>query len=76
MPHTNQVLLIAALMAAVNCGVTKTPVGSALVVSEMAGLRLVPPVLVASIVSLFLTSSVGMIHTQRARDHESFAADP
>jgi H+/Cl- antiporter ClcA len=66
-PHTNQVVLMAALMAAINCGVTKTPIGSALVVSEMAGLRLLPPVFLASIVSLFLTSNVGLIHSQRAR---------
>jgi H+/Cl- antiporter ClcA len=68
LPHTNQVVLMAALMAAVNCGVTKTPVGSALVVSEMAGLRLLPPVFVASIVSLLLTSNIGLIDTQRERE--------
>jgi H+/Cl- antiporter ClcA len=66
-PHTNLVVLMAALMAAINCGVTKTPVGSALVVAEMAGLRLLPPVFVASIVSLLLTSNVGLIHSQRER---------
>jgi H+/Cl- antiporter ClcA len=67
-PHTNQVVLIASLMAAANCGVTKTPIGSALVVSEMAGLRLLPPVMLASVIALFLTSEVGLIHSQRARD--------
>jgi H+/Cl- antiporter ClcA len=59
---------MAALMAAANCGVTKTPLGSTLVVAEMAGLRLVPPVLIASMVALFLTSQVGLIHTQRERE--------
>jgi H+/Cl- antiporter ClcA len=69
-PHSNQVVLIAALMAAANCGVTKTPLGSALVVSEMSGLVLLPPVILASLVSLFLTSEVGLIHSQRARQPE------
>lgn len=67
-PGTNEVVLMAALMAAANCGVTKTPLGSTLVVAEMAGLRLVPPVLIASMVALFLTSQVGLIHTQRERE--------
>jgi H+/Cl- antiporter ClcA len=68
LPHTNEVVLMASLMAACNCGVTKTPLGSALVVAEMAGLRLLPPVLIASVVALLLTSEVGVIHSQRDRE--------
>lgn len=71
-PGSNEVVLMAGLMAAANCGVTKTPLGSTLVVAEMAGLRLLPPVLIASVVALFLTSQVGLIHTQRERE----GADP
>jgi H+/Cl- antiporter ClcA len=67
-PGTNEVVLMAALMAAASCGVTKTPLGSTLVVAEMAGLRLLPPVLIASVVALFLTSEVGLIHTQQDRE--------
>jgi len=67
-PQTNEVVLMAALMAAANCGVTKTPLGSALVVAEMAGIRILPPVLIASVVALFLTSEVGLIHSQRERE--------
>jgi H+/Cl- antiporter ClcA len=67
---------IAASMVAVNVGVTKTPFGSSVVVAEMAGIRLLPPVLLASIVSLFLTSRVSMIDTQRARDGTPALPDP
>jgi chloride channel protein, CIC family len=67
-PHSNEIVLMASLMAAANCGVTKTPLGSTLVVAEMAGLRLLPPVLIASVVALFLTSEVGLIHSQRERE--------
>jgi H+/Cl- antiporter ClcA len=67
-PGSNEVVLMAAVMVAANCGVTKTPLGSTLVVAEMAGLRLLPPVLIASLVSLFLTSQVGLINSQRARE--------
>ncbi len=64
----DRVVAMAALMAAINVGVTKTPFGSTLVVAEMAGLRLLPPVLLASLVSLALTSRVSMIDTQRERE--------
>jgi len=66
-PHTNAVVLIAALMAACNVGVTKTPLGSVLVVTEMAGILLLPTTLIASVVALLLTSGVGLIESQRRR---------
>ena len=66
----NQVVLMLALMVAANVGVTKTPLGSCLIVAAMAGYRLLPPVLAASLVSLFLTSRVSMIETQRERESE------
>jgi H+/Cl- antiporter ClcA len=65
---SNEVVLMACLMAAINVGVTKTPLGSTLVVTEMAGLQLFPVTLLAALVSLFLTSEVGLIHTQRERE--------
>ncbi|MDQ1426608.1 MAG: hypothetical protein QOK39_84 [Acidimicrobiaceae bacterium] len=66
-PSTNEVVMMAAFMAAINVGVTKTPLGSTLVVSEMAGLQLLPTTLIAAMVALFLTSQVGLIHTQQER---------
>ncbi len=64
----DRVVAMTALMAAANVGVTKTPFGSALVVAEMAGMRLLPSTLLASVIALFLTSRVTMIETQRARE--------
>jgi H+/Cl- antiporter ClcA len=66
-PHTNEAMLIAAMMVACNVGVTKTPLGSVLVVSEMVGLSLLPTTLIASVVALILTSNVGLIESQRRR---------
>lgn len=66
-PHVDEVMLVAALMAAINAGVTKTPLGSTIVVSEMAGLLLLPTTLVATVVSLLLTSGRGVIASQRER---------
>ncbi len=67
-PGTNEAVMVAACMAAANAGVTKTPLGSTLVVTEMAGFRLLPTTLLATVVSFILTSEVGLIHTQRERD--------
>jgi H+/Cl- antiporter ClcA len=66
--HTDLVVTVAALMAATNVGVTKTPFGSTLVVTGMAGINLLPTTLIASVVALLLTSHVGLIETQRERD--------
>jgi chloride channel protein, CIC family len=66
-PSTNEPVMIAALMASATAGVTKTPVGSTLVVTEMAGLQLLPTTLIAAVVSFALTSQVALIHTQRER---------
>jgi H+/Cl- antiporter ClcA len=63
-------LCMTALMVAVNVGVTKTPLGSTLIVAEMAGLPTLPTSLIAALVALLLTSRVGMIDTQRKREGE------
>ena len=67
-PHANEVVLMACLMAAINVGVTKTTIGSTLVVTEMAGLQLLPMTLIAAIVALLLTSEVVLIESQRERE--------
>jgi H+/Cl- antiporter ClcA len=64
----DRVVAMTALMAAINVGVTKTPIGTTIVVSEMAGLRILPSTLIASVVALLLTSNVSMIETQRRRE--------
>ena len=66
-PGGDEWILAAGLMAACNVGVTKTPIGSTLVVTEMAGMGVLPPTLIAAVVSMALTSSVGLIDTQRRR---------
>lgn len=65
---TEPVVLMAALMVAINTGVTKTPIGSMLVVTEMAGIQLLPTTLIAAVISLWLTSDMGLIRSQRSRD--------
>ena len=74
-PSSNEAVLVVGLMVACNVGVTKTPLGSVLVASEMAGLTLLPTTLIASIVALVLTSNVSLIESQRQRSDAMVASD-
>jgi H+/Cl- antiporter ClcA len=67
-PATNEWVIVTALMVACNVGVTKTPIGSVLVVSEMTGLTVLPTALIAAVTSLLLTSNVALIDSQRRRE--------
>lgn len=67
LPHANAAVIMAALMAGTNTGVTKTPLGSTLVVSAMTGIRLVPTTLIAAILSFLLSNKTRHFHTQRPR---------
>ncbi len=66
-PSTNATVMMAALAVALCVGVTKTPLGSTLAVTQMAGLPLLPMSLIAAVISLLLTSGSTMIDTQRER---------
>ncbi len=66
-PSANPTVLMVALAVALCVGVTKTPLGSTLVVSQMAGMALLPTGLAAAVVALVLTRRTSVIHTQRSR---------
>ncbi|MET0579447.1 MAG: chloride channel protein [Ilumatobacteraceae bacterium] len=67
LPIEHEWVFVAGTMVAANVAVTKTPFGSALVVTEMAGFTLLPTTLVSSLTCLVLTSPVGLIDNQRRR---------
>ena len=67
-PATNEWVIVPCLMVAACVGVTKTPIGSTLVITEMAGIALLPTTLIAAVVALGLTSGVGLIESQRRRE--------
>lgn len=66
-PFIHVSVLMACLMIALNVGVTKTPLGTALVITEMTGLTMLPVTVIAAVVSLIATNSVNVIDTQQAR---------
>src|SRR5262249_52623243 len=65
---SHQLVLATSLMVACNVGVTKTPLGSTLVVAQLTGVRVLPPMLLAALVSLALTTRVTFVGAQRSRD--------
>lgn len=74
-PSANESVVAACLMVAFCVGVTKTPLGSTLVVTEMAGIALLPTTIVAAVVTLFLSERVHVIETQRDRGAASGVDD-
>jgi H+/Cl- antiporter ClcA len=66
-PSANATVVMAALMVSLCAGVTKTPLGSTLVVTEMAGMVLLPTTILAAVISITATRSVALIETQRER---------
>jgi H+/Cl- antiporter ClcA len=67
-PGTNETVLMVGLMVALCVGVTKTPIGTTLVVTEMTGMALLPVTIIAAVVALVVTSRLTIIETQRARE--------
>lgn len=67
-------VLVASMMVACNVGITKTPLGSALVIAQMTGVGNLPPLLVAALVSLALTTRIAFIGGQRPRELPERAA--
>lgn len=67
-PAAPVTVVVVAAMVAANVGVTNTALGTAVVVTEMAGLHLLPTTLFAAVLSLALTPRLGLFGSQRARD--------
>ncbi|MEX1177527.1 MAG: chloride channel protein [Nitriliruptor sp.] len=67
LPGAPVTIVVVAAMVAANVGVTNTALGTAVVVTEMAGLHLLPTTLFAGIVSLAVTPRLGLFGSQRGR---------
>jgi H+/Cl- antiporter ClcA len=75
--HDGYALVLAAsMMVACNTAMTKTPLGSALVVAEMTAVSLVPPLVIAALVSLYLSSRVSFVGEQRHRNSPGHPPPP
>lgn len=68
MPGADAALMITCGMVATCVGVTKTPLGSTLVVAGTTGFALTPMLLIAAIVAFVLTRPLSHFGSQRSRD--------
>lgn len=75
LPGATEWAFVVSAMIAANVGVTKTPLGSTLVVLEMAGMTVLPSALVAALTSMIVTNPLAMIDAQRERVDVYGAAD-
>ncbi|RHX77813.1 chloride channel protein [Leptospira yasudae] len=64
LPSENESFLMICLMAAVNSSVTKTPISTTILLSELTGLYSFTPVLIASLSGYFLSPKEPFIKTQ------------
>lgn len=64
LPTENESFLMICLMAAVNSSVTKTPISTTILLSELTGLYSFTPVLIASLSGYFLSPKEPFISTQ------------
>lgn len=66
-PQVHPTVGMVCLMAAVNVAVTKTPVGTSIILSVLSGTAMLPVIVVSSFTSFVLTGKIAMIGTQRSR---------
>jgi H+/Cl- antiporter ClcA len=75
LPGTDAALMVTCGMVATCVGVTKTPLGSTLVVAGTTGFALTPMLLIAAIVAFVLTRRLSHFDSQRSRDRTPTADD-
>jgi H+/Cl- antiporter ClcA len=68
LPGTDPALMVTCGMVVICVGVTKTPLGSTLVVAGTTGFALAPMLLIAAIVVFMLTRPLSHFRAQRPRD--------
>ena len=62
-PALSEPVAMAAMMAALCTGVLKTPLGTTLVVTEMAGIPVLAVTVIATVVALLVTSPLTLIES-------------
>ncbi len=62
-------------IAALNSGVTKTPLSTCVILTTLSSVALIPALATASLIGLFMTTPISLIKTQRSRNDEYFDMD-
>ena len=68
LPAVHPTIAILCCMAAINVAITKTPVSTTIILTVLSDTTILPVIAIASFTSFLLTSNIGLLNTQRARD--------
>ncbi|WP_205127700.1 chloride channel protein [Okeania hirsuta] len=66
-PGVHPTIAMLCCMAAINVSITKTPISTSIILSVLSDTSIIPIIAVASFTSFILTSSIGLLRTQRPR---------
>jgi H+/Cl- antiporter ClcA len=66
-PQVNITVAMLCVMAAINVAVTKTPIGTTIILSVISDTSMLPVILIASFVGFIATSWISLVPTQRSR---------
>lgn len=72
-PSIHPTIAMLCCMAAINVAITKTPISTTIILSVLSDTAIIPVVAIASFTSFLLTSNIGLLKTQRARQADSLS---
>ncbi|NEQ96089.1 MAG: chloride channel protein [Cyanothece sp. SIO2G6] len=72
-PAIHPTIAVLCCMAAVNVAITKTPISTTIILTVLSDTTILPVIAIASFTSFLLTSNVGLLKTQRARETETLS---
>lgn len=72
-PSIHPTIAVLCCMAAINVAITKTPISTTIILTVLSDTTILPVVAIASFTSFLLTSNIGLLKTQRAREAESIS---
>ncbi|NEQ55389.1 MAG: chloride channel protein, partial [Leptolyngbya sp. SIO3F4] len=72
-PSIHPTIAVLCCMAAINVAITKTPISTTIILTVLSDTTILPVVAIASFTSFLLTSNIGLLKTQRAREPETIS---
>lgn len=66
-PEVSPPVAVLCMMAAVNVAITKTPISTTVILTELSGTSMLPVIAMASFASFLATTRLSLIRTQRSR---------
>jgi H+/Cl- antiporter ClcA len=75
-PGIHPTIAVLCCMAAINVAITKTPISTTIILTVLSDTTILPILAVASFTSFLLTSNIGLLKTQRARETTTISGLP